>query len=128
MGLFDKLKRKKETPPSPDDSYELRVNLTEKSIKVESPENQEKYGGGLKLIDDGKAIKMLQYDTVLFEVGNRSKAYKEVKPYVPYGVYLVVLARRKGDYGYYYNVRMLFKMARTEGQRIASEIIASSIK
>lgn len=134
MGLFDVFRRK-ETPPAvtaenitpvvEDERFKNRfyqdVNLTEKNVKVEFDEDEKLIKGTCYLQAAHNNIQMYQEGNLIFEVSKRSKAYKELEPFVGQNVWYVVLKKRKGDYGLYYQAMIKHKLSNEEAQEILSK-------
>jgi len=91
-----------------DERYVLDINLPENTVKVDVPQDDD--GLFIKRIylreEEGKIIG-LQGDDVIFEVGKRSKAYKEMLPFARHSC-SVALRIRESAYGKYYWARMKF--------------------
>lgn len=95
----------------PDMLIECWVNLTEKNVKVDVPEE----GLNIKNVymwEDEKTIRGLVGDKEIFEVTSRSKAFSELKPAGRHKAYSVLFLQRSGDYGKYYRVRFRFEVVR----------------
>lgn len=86
--------------------WTVNVNLTPKMVRTAVPDTEK--GVEIKnvyLWDEEKSIKGLVGDDVIFEVGNRSKAFKELSEYTRHK-WNVRITERQGDYGIYYWVRL----------------------
>ena len=120
MGLFGRTKKKKQ-PPTFETHYSLTVFVSENALKIDYSEANKYLCGDLKVLQEDKCIRLIQGKTEIFVISNRSKAYKELVPFITYDVYSVELSKRKGDYGFYYPAKILFMLDREEGNRIAVE-------
>jgi len=134
MGLFGNLFNKKPieeaevkniTPVVEDerfkDRYFQEVNLTEKNVKIEFDEDEKLIKGTCYLQSvDGK-IQMYETADLIFEVTKRSKAYKELEPFVNQNVWYVVLKKQQGDYGLYYRATIKHKLSKTEAEEILNK-------
>ena len=142
MGLFDGLKKKASDPvpeatvepvgkpdldtvmvkwhwPEKDSNEETvviadYVNLTEKNVKVEVPEEEGLYVKGVYLWEEDGLIRGLNGDDVIFEVTKRSKAYRELEQYLRHRAKSVTLYKRTGDYGPYYRTLIKFDVVRDD--------------
>ena len=132
-GLFGK-KEKQEaqgvevinnTPVVEDDRFKDRyfqeVNLTEKNVKIAVEGDKEVVKGTCYLQSANGNIQMYETDRLIFEVGKRSKAYKELEPFVGQNVWYVVLEKRDGDYGVYYRATIKHKLSKAEAEEILNK-------
>ena len=136
MGLFDGLKKKAaETVPEqkadpapkpeiepaelkwhwPEKGYTCDtvrivqgVNLTEKNVKVEVPDENGLYVKGAYLWEEDGKVRALDGDDVIFEVTKRSKAYRELEDYFRHRTANITIYKRTGDYGDYYRANLKF--------------------
>lgn len=115
MGLF----KKKETPaPEPaapatpkihDEFDKVRVNLSDKMLRVEltGDDGFVKYGS-VDLKDD-RILIVSSGRILIAEVTKRSKAFAELEPFAGRGAEDISIEAKTGDYGPYYLVRMKFR-------------------
>ena len=134
MGLLDGLKKKAaevapETKAIPEAEYEPAeikwhrpeedktdgltrivqpVNMTDKNVKVDVPDDEGLYVSGVYLWEEDGMVRGLKGDEVIFEVTKRSKAYKELEPYFKHKSAGTTIYKRHGDYGDYYRVLVKF--------------------
>ena len=136
MGLFDGLKKKAAAPvPDPivepaakpdQDPEDLkwhwpekgysgdtvrivqRVNLTEKNMRVDVPEDNGLFIKGVYLWEEDGTVRALDGDDVIFEVTKRSKAYKELEDYFRHRAANITIYKRTGEYGIYYRANLKF--------------------
>ena len=113
MGLFDGLKKKAKEAPDPEVVVEKTereyVNLTEKNVKAEIPEDGHLYVRDVYIWEEAGTVKGLVGDDVIFEVTSRSKAYKTLEPFFRRKSKAIALDRRTGDYGDYYRMTVIFE-------------------
>jgi len=127
MGLFDVF-RKKEAPPTFETHYSMTVFVSEKALKIAYSDAVRNLVGNLNLEYDGKTIALKQGNATVFVLSNKSKGYKELMPFLPYGVYSVTLSKSKGNYGFYYPAKFLFMLEREEGNRVAMDALLNNLK
>ena len=136
MGLFDGLKKKAADPvpeptakPAeiPDQEPEAikwhwpekgysgetvrivqKVNLTEKNVKVDVPEEDGLFIKGCYLWEEDGTVRALDGDDVIFEVTKRSKAYKELEEYFRHRAANITIYKRTGEYGTFYRANLKF--------------------
>lgn len=94
--------------------YSFEVNLTEKNVKVEVPDDEKLYIKGGYIWEDEKLIKVVVGDDVIFEVTPRSKAFGKIKPYARRKLERVTLKKYQGDYGIFYVANLKIEMTREE--------------
>lgn len=133
MGLFDAFKKKKETTV-PDvvvinnteyvederfkNRYFSEINLTEKNVKVEFDEDEKLFKGTCYLQSMNGNIQACVEGKLIFEVSKRSKAYKELEPFIDRNVWYIVLTKKHGDYGLWYRALIKHQLSKEEAQEI----------
>lgn len=85
-----------------------RVNLTEKNVKVEVPEENGYFVKGGYLWEEDGTVRALDGDDVIFEVTKRSKAYKELEEYFRHRAANITIYKRTGEYGVFYRANLKF--------------------
>ncbi len=85
-----------------------RVNLTEKNVKVEVPEENGLYVKGVYLWEEDGKVRALDGDDVIFEVTKRSKSYRELEEFFRHRTANITIYKRTGDYGDYYRANLKF--------------------
>ena len=112
MGILDKVKKlsAKESEPEIVLEKTLReyVNLTEKNVKVDVPDDGHLYVKNVYLWEEDGTVKGLVGEDVIFEATKRSKAYKELEPFFRKKSKAISLDRRTGGYGDYYRMTVIF--------------------
>ena len=134
MGLFDIFKKKEAlaevtavniTPVAEDKRFEncyfQEINLTEKNVKIDFDEEEKLVKGTCYLQTAHGNIQLYEEDNLIFEVGKRGKAYKELEPFIGRNVWYVVLKKRHGDFGMYYRATIKHKISKEEAQKILDE-------
>lgn len=118
MGLLELFKKKEEKPLREEPNLvnmSTKVNLTEKSVKVKVPDDEEgEMIRGVYLWQDEGVIRGLLGEKVIFEIGKRSKAYDELQPFVRKKSNYVLLKKCHGDYGVYYQLKVSVRVTREE--------------
>lgn len=111
MGLFGKKKEQEKPQEEPkiyDQWHSVRVNLTEKMLRVELEENTATAGyTRVKATDD--RIRLVSDGIIIAEIGKRSKAYKELEPHIGTTADKIWIEAKTGEYGEYYYVSLKFK-------------------
>ena len=64
---------------------------------------------------------MYEEGNLIFEVGKRSKTYKELEPFLGQNLWYVILEKRKGDYGLYYRATLKYQISKEEAQEILAK-------
>ena len=87
--------------------YSVIVNLTQRAVKVYVPHSGLPVKGGyLELSDD--LIRLIDVDTVIFEITPKSKAFKELEPYANSKTEQVYFQRKESEHGQYYKAEVRF--------------------
>ena len=89
------------------------VNLTEKMVKADVPDDG-LYVPGVYLWSEDNLIKGMKGNDIIFEVTNRSKAYKELEQYARTKLDSIKLIKKEGDYGPYYRLQVSRRVSRDE--------------
>lgn len=120
MGLY----KKREAQPAPEQKeilktdlvgLNVKVNLTENSVKIDVPDGEEgTLVKGVYLWEEDGIIRGLKGDQTIFEVNKRSKAYKELEPLTRKKTQYIVLKKAQSDYGIYYRLTVKMEMTREE--------------
>lgn len=112
MGLFSKKNIHEQggnEPSTHDEFIQVEINLTDKMLRVEIEDgNGYVKHGVIRKTDDCLRISS-SGGIVLADITKRSKAFKELEPYIGQSAESIVIKARTGDYGEYYQVRMKFK-------------------
>ena len=114
MGLFKKTptpEPQKEEPKIQTEVTTVSVNLTDKMIRVEiEDENVYLDRAYVKSVDD--RIRITSRGIIVAEVTKRSKAYKELEPYLGRCATSMAIDVKTGDYGDYFRVKLKFESTR----------------
>lgn len=110
MGLFNKKEEPvKEPEKTVSEEFEtVKVNLTDKMLRVELIDESAYLHHG-EIGSDENHIIIKHGGILVAEIGARSKAYKELEPYIGRSVDSIAIKVKTGDYGDYYQVQMKFK-------------------
>ena len=109
MGLFDGLKKKAVPEPEVEATPKeiVWVNISKSAIRTDITDDEEgSYFKGCHLWQEGNKIRAFQEGTLLFEVTDKSKAYKELEPLVGEQLERITIRKKDGDYGVYYFVSL----------------------
>ena len=109
MGLFDSLKKKAapEVETAPEQKEILWVNISRSAMRTDIADGDDgSYFKGCHLWQEGNKIRAFQEGTLLFEVTDKSKAYKELEPLVGKQLERITIRKKTGDYGVYYFVSL----------------------
>lgn len=128
MGLFDKFKKAMTEPigaarkeperePEPKALYNATttVNIPERSVKIEVPDDNEGATiDGVYFWEGEGVMRGLKGDEVIFEVTKRSKAFDDLQKLARKKVKSVTLLKCSGDYGPYYRLKIRREVTREE--------------
>lgn len=88
----------------------LWLTLNEKNVKCKVKDNQS--FDNVYIWEEEKSVRALIGDKILFEVTNRHKAYKELKPFFRMKARFVRFEEKEGEYGKFYKTRVMFDLGR----------------
>lgn len=127
MGLKDILGRKKPEPEQPkpvstkeeQEEFDIatRLNIPRHSVKVMIFNQHEGLG---QRFDDcylwkgEDLVRLMQGDTILFELTPKCKAYKEIQPIIGKKLRFATIEEKQGEYGIYYKTILRYKVTRDE--------------
>ena len=115
MGLFGKKEAepvktaKAQEPELREVTETVRVNLTDKMLKVELADEDAYVKNGIVELKDDRIRIVSGGRIIIAEVSQKSKTFKELEAYVGRSAEGIEIAAREGEYGPYYQVKLKFK-------------------
>lgn len=88
----------------------LWLTMSESNVKSAVADMQTFEEVGIQ--GDGKKIRAVSGENVLFEVTSRHKAFPKLEPFVGINARFVRFEEKEGEHGKFYKVRVVFTLAR----------------
>ena len=111
LGLFDSIKNKAGKVAKPEEAETIsmqeviRVDISKSAIRTDiTGDEAGPYFKGCHLTEEEHKMRAYQWEKLLFEVTDRSKAFKELHPLAGKRLDRIVIRKKQGEYRLYYFV------------------------